>query len=77
MIPHFGVGGGIRSWRSANGLLVNGDDFIEMFQAGNAFVRADFIRCAIKMITQRGVQNMVEERRFSCAADAGDAGERA
>src|SRR5277367_1601395 len=67
-----GVGGGIGARRAADGRLVNLHDFINVLDAGDGTMRAGLFHRAIEFRSERAVENIVDERGFSGAGDAGD-----
>src|SRR5580692_6893185 len=71
------VGGGIGARRAADGCLVNLHDFINVLDAGDGAMRAGLFHGAIKFRGKRAVKNVVDERGFSGAGDAGNDGHQA
>src|SRR5271170_3311813 len=67
-----GIGGRIGARRAADGRLVNLNDFINVFDAGDGAMRAGFFHRAVKLRGEGAVENIVDERGFSGAGDAGD-----
>ena len=72
-----GVGGGIRARRAADGRLIDLHDFIDVLDAGDGAMRAGLFHRAIELRGESAVQNIVHERGFSGAGDAGDDGQQA
>ncbi len=69
---HAGVGGGIRARRAPDGRLIDVDDFIDVLRAGNGLVRAGLFPRAVKLFGQRAIKNVVHQRGFAGAGNAGD-----
>ena len=71
-----GIGGGIRARRAADGRLVDLDDFVDVLDAEDGAMRAGLFHRAIELGGERAVENIVHERGFAGAGDAGDNGEQ-
>ena len=69
-----GVGGGIGAWRTADGGLVDANDFVDLLGAGQGVVGAGFFARAVDGLGQRAIKNVVDQRAFTAATDAGDHG---
>ena len=69
-----GVGGGVRARGSADGGLVDLDDFVELVDADDAAVLAGFFAGAVEFFGEGAVEDVVDEGGFSAAADSGDDG---
>src|SRR5467141_461980 len=72
-----GVGGGIRARRAADWGLIDFDDFVDVLGADNFAVRGGRFGGAIQFLRERAIKNVVDERGFAGAGDAGDDGEQA
>ena len=71
----------IRSWRAADRRLVDEDDVVEVLDAGESAVeRGGFglggVGLAVEELHERAVEDLVDERGFAAAADAGNAAEQ-
>ena len=71
------VGSWIRARRAADRRLIDGDQFVEMFEALDAVVCAGITLAPIEITVEGFGEDIVDERAFAGAADAGDADERA
>ena len=56
------------------GGLIDADDLVDLLGAGEGFVRAGLFARAVDGFGERAVKNVVDERAFAAAADAGDDG---
>jgi hypothetical protein len=72
-----GVGGGVGARRAADRRLVDVDDLVEVFEAGDAVVGEAEAAAAVEPADGLGQQGVDDEGGLAGAADAGDAGERA
>ena len=72
-----GVGGGVGSGGAADGRLVDVDDFVELVEAGDAFVGRGVVAGAVEVFGGGFGERFVDEGAFAAAGDAGDAGEEA
>ena len=72
-----GVGGGIRARGAADGRLVDFDDFVEMLEAENGAMGAGSFAGTIKLLREGAIENVVDQRGFAGAGNAGDDGEQA
>ncbi len=72
-----GVGGRIRARRAADGRLIDFDDFVDLAGAENFAERAGWLHRAIKLLRQRAIENVVHQRGFAGAGNAGDDGKQA
>ena len=67
-----GVGRGVRTRGAADGGLIDLDDLVELVDAAHRSVLAGFFARAVEVLGERAVEDVVDQRRFSAAADAGD-----
>src|SRR5690348_848079 len=74
---HAGVGGGIRTRGAADRRLIDLDDFIDVLDTENHFVRARRLHGAVQLLRQSAVKNVVNERGFAGTGHAGDDGQQA
>ena len=74
---HAGIGGGIRTRRTADGRLVDIDDLVDMLEALDAVVGQRSLQRVVEMLREDGVEGLVDERGFATATDAGDDNETA
>src|SRR5258707_9479120 len=72
-----GVGGGIGARSAADGGLVDLDDFVDLIAADDFAMRAGRLLRAIEFLREGAVENVVDERGFTGAGDAGDDREQA
>ena len=72
-----GVGGGIRARRAADGGLIDLDHFIDVLEAFDGIVRAGLVVRPVDLVGQRAIEDVVDQRRFAAARNAGDHGEAA
>ena len=72
-----GVGGGVGARRAADRRLVDVDDLVEEFQAGERRVRGGVLARAVQPAGDGLVDRVDQERRLAAAGDAGDGGEGA
>src|SRR6267154_44627 len=72
-----GVGGGIRSRRTANGGLIDFNNFVDLVGAEDFAMRGGRFRGAIKVLRERAVENVVDERGFAGTGNAGNHREQA
>src|SRR6185437_2872980 len=72
-----GVSGGIGARGAADGGLVNLNYLINVLDAFDGAMPGRFFHRAIEIGGERAVQNIVDERGFAGAGDAGDHGEKA
>ena len=72
-----GVGGRIRTRRAADGRLIDLDDLVDLLGAFDFAERAGALHRAVQLLRQRAVENVVHQRGFSRAGNAGDDGEQA
>ena len=74
-VERFQIGGWIRTRRASDRRLIDDHDFADFGIAFDAI--AEFLdAAAVALGGERFVKNVVDERRFAGAADAGDDGER-
>ena len=66
-----GVGRWIRTRRAANRRLVDANDLVDIFRSGDGLVRSGFFARAVKFLRERAVENVVHQRGFARAGDAG------
>src|SRR5260370_10500299 len=71
------IGGGIGPRRAADWRLIDFDDFVNLVSAENLAMRGRRFRRSIEFLRQRAVENVVDERGFAGAGDAGDHGQQA
>ncbi len=62
----------IRARRAADGVLIDLNHFIEMLEADDRAVFSGLFHRAIKLLHQGFVKDVVDERGFAGARDAGD-----
>src|SRR5437879_11530110 len=67
-----GVGGGIRSRRTANRGLIDFNNFVDLVSAENLAMRGRRFGGAIKFLRERAVENVVDERGFAGAGNTSD-----
>ena len=72
-----GVRGGIRARRAADGRLVDLHDLVNVLDSGDGAMRAGFFHRAVEFRGQSAIENVVDQRGFSGAGDAGDHGHQA
>ena len=72
-----GVRGRVGAGRATDGLLVDADDFVEVFHALNCRVCARFLQGAVEDAVELFEDDVVDQRAFARAGDASDAGEQA
>ena len=72
-----GVGGGVGARRAADGRLIDLDHFVDVFQAFDGIVLARGVVRSVDFFRQRAIKNVVDERRFAAAGNAGDGDEAA
>ena len=72
-----GVGHGIRARRAPDGRLVDDDRFVDLLEAVERGVFAGAVFGAVEMAEQRAPQDVIDERGFPAAGDAGHACEAA
>ena len=72
-----GVGHGIGARGAADGRLVDDDRLVDLLEAEDALVFSRTIFRAVKVAEERAPQDVVHERGFATAGDAGHAGEAA
>ena len=77
VVEEIGVGGGVGTGGAADGTLVDVDDLIQVFQPLDGIVLAGVGLHAVEGHAQLFIEDLVDERGFAAAADAGDAGEGA
>ena len=77
VVEHAGVGGGVRTRSTADGRLVHVNDLVQVFQPVDALVATGYLLGAIELVRQGGVQNVVDEGRFTRAGHTGHRGEHA
>ena len=75
------VGDGVGARRAADGRLVDEDDVVEVLRAGELAVEVRGLGLAgagfaVERLHQRAVEDLVDERGFAGAGDAGDAAEQ-
>ena len=68
---------GIRARRAADGRLIDLDDFVDLRGAFDFAERAGAFHRAVQRLRQRAVENVVHQRGFSRAGNAGHDGEQA
>ena len=68
-----GVGDGIAARRAADWRLVDDDGLVDVLEAEDGLVSSRLVLCPVKVAEQRASQNIIHERAFSAAADAGHA----
>ena len=66
------ISGGIRARRAADGCLIDLNHLVDMLDAGNRAMRARFFHGAVQILRQRTIQNVIDQRGFSGAGDAGN-----
>ena len=69
-----GVGGGVGSRRATDGRLVDANDFVDLIESCDGCVLAGIFARAVELLRQRAIENVVDERAFAGAGDAGDDG---
>ena len=67
-----GIGGRIRARRAADRGLIDFDHFIDLIGAENFAVRRGRFGGAIKFLREGAIENVVDERGFAGAGDAGN-----
>src|SRR6266704_2856096 len=72
-----GVSSGIRARSAADGGLVDLDDFVDLIGAQDFAMRGGRFRRAVKLLRQRAVENVIDERGFPGTGDARDNDEHA
>ena len=72
-----GVSDRIRARRAADRALVDHDRLVDLLEAAQRPMRARFVFRVIKMPEERAPQNVVDQRGFAAAGNAGHAGETA
>ena len=70
-----GVGDRIRARRSSDRALIDHDGFVDMLHAKERSERSRFFFRVVEMTKQRPAQNIIDQRRFSAARNARDAGQ--
>ena len=73
---HTGISSGIRARRAADGRLIDLNHFVDLLGANDLAVSAGRLHRAIKLLRQRAVQNVVDQRGLAGSRDAGDHGEQ-
>ena len=68
---------GVRARRAADGLLIDGDDLVEVLEPLDGVVFADFVFALVEVVGQGRVEDLVEQERLAGPGDAGDAGQGA
>ena len=81
VVEGFDVCDGIGSRGAADGRLVDEDDVVEVLGAGEGAVEVGGfglggVGLAVEELHERAVEDLVDERGFAAAADAGDAAEQ-
>ena len=71
------VGGGVRAWRAADGVLRDGDDLVELLQPIQMFVGAGRLLGVVERAGQRRLERVGDQAALAAATDAGDAGQQA
>ena len=69
LVKQFDVGSRIRTRRTSDRRLINGDHFVEVFDAVEAVVIARIADAAIEFLPQGLNQNLVDERTLPAARD--------
>src|SRR5690606_16527600 len=69
------VGGRVAAGRAADGLLIDGDDLVELLDALDRVVAADPAGAVVDVALERGVEDVVDEGGLAGAAHAGDGDE--
>lgn len=72
-----GIGRRIAARRTADGRLIDDDQFVDMFDALDAVILQRLGERAVKLLRENRPQGLVDERRFARTADARDADELA
>ena len=72
-----GVGDRIRARRSSDRALIDHDRLVEMVEAAERAKRSRFFFRVVKMTKERAPQNVIDQRRFAAAGNAGHAGQAA
>ncbi len=67
-----GVRGGVGSRRSTDGRLVDANGFVELIESCDGCVLAGSFAGAVKLVRERAIENVVDERALAGAADAGN-----
>src|SRR5262245_30206688 len=67
-----GVRSGIRTRRAADGGLVDFDHFIDELNASDFAMGAEGLARAVELLRERAIEDVVYQRRFAGAGDAGD-----
>ena len=75
LVEDAGVSGGVRARRASDGLLVHGDDLVEVGDPGDGVVLEGRGLGAIDLVLERGEQDAVDQRRLARSRDAGDGDE--
>ena len=70
-----GVRGRVGAGRAADGLLVDADDLVEVLHALDRCVCARLVQGAVEDAVELFEDDVVDQRAFARAGDAGDAGE--
>ena len=74
LVPHTGVRGRIGPWGPADGVLVDMNDLVTLFDALNPGMFPRHDARAIEFVSQHGVQNRVHQRGFARTGHAGNTG---
>ena len=77
LVPHAGVGGGVRPRRAADRVLVHVDHLVALVEPLHARMLAGHDARAVEPVGQHRVQDGVHQCGLAGAGDAGDAGEHA
>src|SRR5712692_7663224 len=72
-----GVSCGIRSRRAADGSLIDFDNFVDLVGAENFTMGGGWFVGAVELLCERAIKNVVDERGFAGAGNAGDDDEHA
>ena len=72
-----GVSCGIGARSAADGRLIDANHFVDQLAASNGFVCAGLLARAVKLASERAVEDVIDERRFAGAGDSGDNGHNA
>ncbi len=71
------IGGGIRARRPADGGLIYDDDFIDMLGAQKLIMLSRLCLAAVKFLSKRPVEDLIDESAFTGARNAGYANKKA
>ena len=77
VVENLDIGGRVRAGRAADGRLVDGDDLVEVFEALDLVVFARIAQARVEIAVQGLDDDVVHQRAFAGAGNAGDADEDA